>query len=261
MENTHELLEKIAGITKEAGKIMLEAEDIRHHLKQKNGHANFVTEYDERVQEYLFGELQKVLPEASFIGEEEGADVFREKDASGYAFCIDPIDGTSNFLAGYRPSVISIALLKDGTPWMSVVYEPYQELMFTAVKGEGACLNGNPIESSGEPLSRSLVSFGTSPYDAELMDRSFELCKVIMPKCIDLRRSGSAAWDICLVAQGVIGMFFECNLRLWDFAAAGLIAEEAGGRITDMQGKPLTYRGQSSILCTGKGVSGEIKSL
>ena len=78
---------------------------------------------------------------------------------------------------------------------------------------------------------------------------------------IDLRRSGSAAWDICLVASGVIGMFFECNLRLWDFAAAGLIAEEAGGRITDMNGEPLTYRGQSSILCTGKGVSGEIKSL
>ena len=261
MMDKQDLLKRIVGITREAGKIVLEAEDIRHHMKQKSGHANFVTEYDERVQEYLFAELSKVLPEASFIGEEEGADVFGEKDAVGYAFCIDPIDGTSNFLAGYRPSVISIALLREGSPYMGVVYEPYQNLMFTAVKGGGASLNDRPIYSSEEPLSRSLVSFGTSPYDAELMDRSFELCKVIMPKCIDLRRSGSAAWDICLVASGVIGMFFECNLRLWDFAAAGLIAEEAGGRITDMNGEPLTYRGQSSILCTGKGVSREVTSL
>ena len=247
-------LESISQIAKEAGKILLEAEDIRHTIKIKEGHANFVTAYDERVQSFLFKNLREVIPEASFIGEEEGADTYREEYARGYVFCIDPIDGTSNFLAGYRPSVISIALFLDGRPHMSVVYEPYQDLLITAKRGEGAFVNGRKIMSSEEPLSRSLVSFGTSPYDPELMEVSFELCKKILPQCIDLRRSGSAVWDICQVAMGVTGMFFECKLRLWDFAAAALVLEEAGGRITDMAGKPLDYRGPSSILACSSGV-------
>ena len=255
------LLEKIAGAAKEAGKIMLEAEDIRHTIKAKSGHANFVTAFDERVQEYLFAELGAILPGAHFVGEEEGAEVFKEAYETGYTFCIDPIDGTSNFLTGYRPSVISIALFRDGDSYLSVVYEPYHRLLFTAAKGEGAYLNGSRLHSSKEPLSRSLVSFGTSPYDPELMEKSFELCKMILPRCIDLRRSGSAVWDICQVAMGVTGMFFECKLRLWDFAAAALIVEEAGGRITDLNGSKLSMRGPSSILFTGSGVSQEVEHL
>ncbi|MBR3393737.1 MAG: inositol monophosphatase [Firmicutes bacterium] len=251
------ILSSIEELAKKAGLIMLEAEDIRHQIKEKSGHANFVTVYDERVQEYLFKELKKIIPDASFVGEEEGAEIFKPEYEQGYTFCIDPIDGTSNFLTGYQPSVISIALFKDGNPYVSVVYEPYQDLLFTAVKGEGAFLNGKQLESSREPLARSLVSFGTSPYDPELMHRSFELCKIILPKCIDLRRSGSAVWDICQVAMGVTGMFFECKLRLWDFAAASLILEEAGGRIIDMNGEKLSLRGPSSILAISQGVAAE----
>ncbi len=255
--HSHIYRDLISRIAKKAGLIMLEAEDIRHQIKEKSGHANFVTVYDERVQEYLFKELKKIIPDASFVGEEEGAEIFKPEYEQGYTFCIDPIDGTSNFLTGYRPSVISIALFKDGNPYVSVVYEPYQDLLFTAIKGEGAFLNGKQLESSREPLARSLVSFGTSPYDPELMDRSFELCKFILPKCIDLRRSGSAVWDICQVAMGVTGMFFECKLRLWDFAAASLILEEAGGRITDMNGEKLSLRRPSSILAISQGVAAE----
>ena len=257
--NTEKLIEEISLTAREAGQIMLEAEDIRQTKKNKSGHANFVTAYDERVQEFLFDRLQKILPGAHFVGEEEGAEVFKPEYEKGYTFCIDPIDGTSNFLTGYRPSVISIALFLDGKNHVSVVYEPYHDLMFTAARGEGAFLNGKKLESSREPLARSLVSFGTSPYDPELMDRSFELCRKILPQCIDLRRSGSAVWDICQVAMGVTGMFFECRLRLWDFAAAALIVEEAGGRITDMEGQPLTMRGPSSVLCVSAGVAGEIR--
>ena len=250
-------VELLADIVREAGDIMLEAEDIRHQIKAKAGHANFVTAYDEKVQEYLFSEFQKVLPEAHFVGEEEGAEVFKPEYETGYTFCIDPIDGTSNFLTGYRPSVISVAVFKDGERFMSVVYEPYQKLMFTAVRGEGAYLNGKRLESSDEPLARSMVSFGTSPYDPELTDISFELCKQLLPRCIDLRRSGSAVWDICQVAMGVTGMFFECKLRLWDFAAASLILEEAGGKITDMEGKELSMRGPASVLAVSRGVAAE----
>ena len=259
--NIPNLLEDIIKAVREAGQMMLEAEDIRHQIKAKEGHANFVTVYDERVQEYLFKELRKLIPSASFVGEEEGAEVFKPEYEKGYTFCIDPIDGTSNFLTGYRPSVISVALFLDGERFLSVVYEPYRQLLFTAVRGEGAKLNGMALHGSEEPLSRSLVSFGTCPYDPELMERSFELCKQILPRCIDLRRSGSAVWDICQVAMGVTGMFFELKLRLWDFAAASLIAEEAGCRITSMDGSALNYRGASSVLVVSPGVQKDLQCL
>lgn len=261
MKQKASYVEKISAVAKEAGKILLGAEDIRHQIKAKDGHANFVTVYDEKVQKYLFSRLREVIPEASFIGEEDEADTYKDEYTKGFVFCIDPIDGTSNFLAGYRPSVISIALFLDGMPFLSVVYEPYQDLLITARRDDGAYVNGKRIQSSEEPLSRSLVSFGTFPYDPELMEISFDLCKKILPQCIDLRRSGSAVWDICQVAMGVTGMFFEYKLRLWDFAAAGLILEEAGGRITDMKGNPLDYRGPSSILCVSRGVEKEIYGL
>ena len=253
--DTKELLAGIETAARAAGKIMLEAEDIRANTIEKEGHGNFVTTYDKRVQAYLFGALGKLLPEAKFIGEEDGADAFTDEDRSGYAFCVDPIDGTTNFVTGFRPSVTSIALLRDGKPFLGVVYNPYSDLMFTAVRGEGAFCNGKPIRSSTEPLSNSLVMFGTAAYNPELNAQSFALCAHYLPRCLDLRRTGSAAWDLCNLAMGAIGLFFEASLQLWDFAAAGLIAAEAGCKITDLDGVPLTWDGPSSVLCASQGAA------
>ena len=255
--DTKELLAGVETAARAAGKIMLEAGDIRAGVTAKEGHANFVTAYDRRVQAYLFDALGKLLPEAKFIGEEDGADAFTDEDRRGFAFCVDPIDGTTNFLTGYRPSVTSIALLRDGKPYLGVVYNPYWDMLFAAVRGGGARLNGEPIRSSGEPLSRSVVSFGTAPYDPELAQETFALCAYYLPRCIDLRRSGSAAWDLCSVAMGTVGLFYETRLQLWDYAAGGLIAAEAGCRLTAMDGSPLPWDGPSSILCASSGVSEE----
>ena len=257
MIDSEKLLSGIEAAAREAGAIMRDAEDIRSTITAKEGHANFVTAYDRRVQAYLFESLSKLLPGAGFIGEEDGADRFTETDRQGFAFCIDPIDGTSNFLAGYRPSVTSIALLRDGRPFLGVVYEPYRDLMFTAIDGMGARLNGTAIRSSGEPLSRSLVLFGTATYNPEYAERTFALCAEYLPRCIDLRRSGSAAWDLCSVAMGSVGLYFELSLQLWDYAAAGLIAQEAGCCISDLTGKPLSWCGPSSIICASEGVAKE----
>ncbi len=240
-----------------AGRIMLEARDIRAGTVAKEGHANFVTAYDKRVQAYLFETLRALLPEARFIGEEDGADVFTDEDRRGFAFCVDPIDGTTNFMTGWLPSVTSIALLRDGAPFLGVVCNPWQDMLFSAVRGGGARLNGEPIRSSDEPLARSLVAFGTAPYYPEQAERTFALCAAYLPRCIDLRRSGSAAWDLCCAAAGTIGLFYETRLQLWDYAAAGLIAEEAGCRLTDMEGAPLPWDGPSSVLCASRGVARE----
>ena len=250
-------LGRIEEAAREAGGIMLRARDIRSRVADKAGHANFVTAYDKQVQDMLFDRLRKVVPDAAFIGEENGADRVGDDSRSGYAFCVDPIDGTSNFMTGYRPSMTSIALMKDGEPFIAAVYNPYIDAMFTAIRGRGACESGRPILSSPEPLSRSLVSFGTAPYNSEFTSMTFDMCRYYLPKCIDLRRSGSAAWDLAMMARGDTGLFYECRLGLWDYAAAGLIAMEAGCVLTDLRGKALTWRGYSSVMCASRGVARE----
>ena len=245
-------IEDIKQVAREAGNILLSAR--RPKIMEKSGHANFVTETDEKVQRFLVGRLKELLPEAEFLGEEDGQDVFSAKMASGYCFVIDPIDGTSNFIYEYRPSVVSIGLLKDGKPYMAVVYNPYDDMMFSAIAGEGAYMNGERIMSSEASLSEQLSCFGTAPYYEELRDRSFDLAKKLLPLCVDLRRSGTAAWDMCCVAIGRCGLYFELKIQIWDYAAAALIAQEAGCSVTDIEGNPLSYTGASSALCMSRGV-------
>ena len=246
------ILDNIIEVVKEAGDIMLSAK--RPKIMEKSGHANFCTETDEKIQAFLILRLTGVLPEAKFLGEEDGQDVFEEKMSDGYCFVIDPIDGTSNFIYEYRPSVISVGLLKDGEPYLGVVYNPYDDMMFSAIKGCGAYLNGEKIMSSDAPLKDSLAVFGTAPYYTELRDKTLDIVKNILPLCVDLRRSGTAAWDMCCVAMGRCSLYFELKIQLWDYAAAALIASEAGCKVTDTDGKPLSYRGATSALCRARGV-------
>lgn len=245
-------IEEIISIVKDAGNVLLSAK--RPKIMEKSGHANFCTETDEKVQAFLVEKLKSVIPDAEFLGEEDGQDVFSAKMKSGYCFVIDPIDGTSNFIYEYRPSVISVGLLQEGRPYMAVVYNPYDDMMFSAQEGQGAYMNGERIMSSEAPLSDSLALFGTAPYYEEVRDRSFDLAKNLLPLCVDLRRSGTAAWDMCCVALGRCGLYFELRLQLWDYAAAALIAEEAGCRVTDIEGNPLSYTGASSALCMSRGI-------
>ena len=253
-----DLRNEIEAAAREAGKIILNASDIMKTISEKDSEKNLVTEYDKQVQEFLETRLLEVLPEARFLGEEDHEDLFREEYGSGWLFVIDPIDGTSNFIFGYRPSVTSIGLFKDGKPYAGVVYNPYSDIMISAVKGSGAFQNGVPVRSASLPLSRSLVSIGTAPYyEEQEIRKAFDLGFSYMLRCVDVRRSGSAAWDICQVACGVTGLFLEPVLQIWDYAAAAVILEEAGGRITDFSGNPLSYRGPSEIIAASAGVAAE----
>ena len=237
---------------KEAGEIMLPAK--RPKIMEKEGHANFCTETDEKIQAFLIERLKALFPEAEFLGEEDGQDVFSSKMSRGYCFVIDPIDGTSNFIYDYRPSVISVGFLKNGKPYMAVVYNPYDDMLFSAVLGQGAFLNGEKIISSDAPLKDSLSVFGTAPYYTELQEKTFDIAKKLLPLCVDLRRSGTAAWDMCCVAMGRCSLYFELKIQLWDYAAAALIAKEAGCTVTDIEGNELSFSGATSVLCRARGV-------
>ena len=243
----NEICRQIRESERHAAALMLQAHDIL--AERKSGARDVVTEYDRRVQELLTAELRAALPEAHFFCEEMNE---REKLDSEHLFIIDPIDGTMNFVRGFSHSCIAVAYASRGTVLAAAVYNPYLDEMFTAMRGQGAFCNGKRIHVSSEPLENGLVIFGTSPYNEELSERSFKLAYSYFKESIDIRRTGSAALDMCSVAAGRAELFFELSLSPWDYAAGALIVEEAGGIVTDIDGNALAYDRKSSVLARNK---------
>ncbi|MCQ2532561.1 MAG: inositol monophosphatase [Saccharofermentans sp.] len=246
---TKTLLDEIISVARFCGDIILNADRSDIGIKDKEGRANFVTEYDCKVQKVAQEKLQKILPEAEFLGEEDNSEIDSSRE---YVFVVDPIDGTTNFIKDYHTSCISIGLVKGGKRYLGVVFNPYLDEMFYAVKGEGAYLNGKKIHVSSEELSNGIVLFGSSPYNQELSKASFELAYKYFQKALDIRRSGSAAIDLCSIAAGRAELYFEMILSPWDFAAGALIVEEAGGIITTLEGEEVPCFEKSSILARNK---------
>lgn len=240
------MIDQVIDIVQEAARIMLEADEMDAKTRAKEGKGNFVTEYDSKVQAFLKDRLLELFPEAVFMGEEDDDD--KADIHKGYAFIVDPIDGTSNFTRGYKMSSISVALALDGYPQLGVVYNPYLDETFWAEKGKGAYLNGRQIHVSDRTLEQSLVLFGTSPYDETLAKRSFEIAYRYFSRAEDLRRSGSAAIDLCCLACGRADFYFELKLSPWDYAAGALIVEEAGGLVSDLEGNPVTYDRKQTVV-------------
>ena len=239
-----QLLEQITEVVRACGNLIRNAQRSEEMIDEKTGHANFVTTYDKMVQEELQKRLLQILPEAVFVGEEEDIHASIEK---GYAFIVDPIDGTTNFIKDYHTSAISVGLTRDAEPYMGVVYNPYLDEMYAAQKGKGAYCNGRPIHVSKEPLSKGIVIFGTAPYYKELNEPSFRMAYEYFQKALDIRRSGSAALDLCCIAAGRAELFFELRLSPWDYAAASLIVTEAGGVVTTCEGNPITLDAPCSV--------------
>ena len=239
------MYEYIPGIMREAAKIMLSAHDIDTAITEKTGDANFVTKYDVAVEEFLFAELKKLLPEAVIIGEESD-DNHTELIQSSVALIIDPIDGTTNFIHNYRTSCISVGICDQGTMAYGAIYNPYNDLLYRAERGCGAFMEVGgkavPIHVSDRALADSLTGYGTSPYYREELGRkTFETAWALFQHTRDIRRSGSAALDLAAVASGAIDIFFECRLSPWDIAAGSLLIEEAGGVIMQFDGSPITF--------------------
>lgn len=235
----------IIEVVRKAGDIIKTARRDVIQIDSKSGTANFVTEYDKKVEVFLKEELLKVVPDAVFVGEEG-----EEKNYSltGKCFIVDPIDGTTNFIKDYHMSCISVGLLFDGIPEIAVIYNPYLDEMYYASKGEGAFCNGKKLSVSKEPLNNGIVLFGTSPYNDELNEKSFKLAFEYFKKALDIRRSGSAALDLCAIASGRAELYFELILSPWDYAAGYLLVKEAGGIVTTVEGDEVTFNKPCSIL-------------
>ncbi len=239
------MLSKIIEIVKKAGEIYKSADDDLG-VSEKGSNVNLVTKYDKLIQDFLFDELKKVIPDAHFMGEEEGGD---KEVSDGYCFIIDPIDGTTNFIKGFQRSAISVGLTKNKELYLGVVLDPDLNNLFYAEKGKGAYLNGKRIHISDADMENSLVLFGTCPYEHEFADKTFDTAKKLFLKSIEVRRSGTAALDICYVASGKSDFFFELILRPWDWAGATVILREAGGIAKTADGKDVDPSKIQSYIC------------
>ena len=225
MQKLNEFIE----IVKKAGEIFKEGFEKKVEIHSK-GIKDLVTDYDVQVEKFLIKEFEK-YPEYSIIAEESIQEKFDN------SIIIDPIDGTTNFAHHIPHCAISIGVYENRLPKYTIVYNPILNELFYAKKGEGAFKNGKRISvSTQNDFQRSLIATGfpySSAENEEDLKWVINKLKHILPRCQDIRRLGSAALDLCYVAEGKYEGFYEINLKPWDVSAGMLIVTEAGGIVSD----------------------------
>lgn len=206
----------------------------------KSSPVDVVTQTDLASEELIVRMLREARPDDGVLGEESG----HRPGTSGVTWVVDPIDGTVNYLYGIPAYAVSIAAVV-GTPdperWTALagcVHSVADGRTWTAGLGEGATLDGAPVECAPpRPLAESLVGTGFG-YVAHRRRAQAAVVSELLPLVRDVRRIGAAAIDLCLVASGSLDLFYERGLNAWDMAAAALIAQEAGARVTGLRGRP-----------------------
>lgn len=228
-------LQEIVTLAKTAGQIVLEGFNQPHDIQFKS-EVDVVTEMDHRSEDYLLGEIRTRFPDHSILSEESGAINSRRENC----WIVDPLDGTINYSHKLPIYSISIAYQHAGELQMGVVYDPSLNECFSAEKGRGAWLNDAPIRVSDTPeLIKSMLVTGF-PYDryGADFDRNMRYFSELTRISQGVRRLGSAALDACYVACGRLDGYWELSIHPWDIAAGALIVQEAGGKVTDLEGNP-----------------------
>jgi myo-inositol-1(or 4)-monophosphatase len=201
---------------------------------------NFVSYVDKGSEKLLVEKLGLILPEAGFVTEEGTS----EKIGVRYCWVIDPLDGTTNFLHGFHPYAISIALKEYDEIIAGVVFEVSGNEIFTAWKGGGAWMNGSRIYvSKAEKLADSLVATGFPYSDFSRLDRYMNCLSHFCKHTHGIRRLGSASIDLAYVACGRFEAFYEYGLQPWDIDAGILLVREAGGKASDFSGNEKNLTG------------------
>ncbi|MGM0688714.1 MAG: inositol monophosphatase family protein [Bacillota bacterium] len=234
---------------REAGMIVLEQQGKASIFKK--GQINLVTDTDLAAQEAIIKIIQDHFPEDSIIAEEQ--DLSANSDDANL-WVIDPLDGTNNFAHKIPHFSISIAYASSGRVTAGVVFDPVRSEMFSALKGKGAFLNGEPISvSETGSLREAIVATGFYYDRGTIMRKTLDSIEKLFEANIHgIRRFGSAALDLCWVACGRFDAYFEYTISSWDFAAGMLILEEAGGRCTNQKGGRLDLNSNGIAVSNGK---------
>lgn len=228
MSSLDAILDFTTDIAEQAGELIVKLRSRnRLDVDFKNG-VELVTNADVAADELITEAIRKRFPDHDIMAEESAPDLEKLKHLDRPLWIIDPIDGTVNYAHFHNQVAVSIAYAVRGQVQVGVVYSPFQAEMFTAVRGQGSWLNDQPLQCSQvTDMGKAIIATGF-PYDKQnqlpvLMERLHNILK----KCGDVRRLGSAALDICWVAMGRLDGYYE-TVSPWDFAAAQLVAREAG---------------------------------
>lgn len=231
-----------------AGRLLKEHVGGTREISYK-GEIDLVTEMDRLSERTIVLALREAFPGHGILAEEEA----RIENGSGYLWIVDPLDGTTNYAHGYPNFAVSIGLEREGALAAGVVYDPLRDELFTAVAGGGAHLNGRPIRvSANDALIRSLLATGF-PYDrARSSENNLNYFNALIMAAQEVRRSGSAALDLCSVAAGRLDGYWELKLKPWDVAAGALIVLEAGGTVSDLSGVRFGIHDREIVASNGR---------
>jgi myo-inositol-1(or 4)-monophosphatase len=256
--NLQDITSQVANLARQTGVFVKDAAaNFSTENIEYKGLNDMVSYVDKETEIRLVEGLTKILPEAGFIAEEGTGELIENQE---FAWIIDPVDGTTNYMHGVPVFAISIALMQNQKIVSGVVYEVNRDECFTAWLDGGAFLNEKPIKvSSAKYLKDSLVATGFPYYDFALMDNYLNILKELMQKSHGVRRLGAASVDLVYTACGRFEAFFEYNLKPWDVAAGTLIVQEAGGTVRDYRGGNDFVFGRELI--AGCGMFSELEEL
>jgi len=241
----------VAAARKASRKLRRDFGELENLQVSKKGPADFVTTADMTAERKIFEELSHARPGYGFLMEERGE--VAGTDAS-HRWIVDPLDGTTNFMHAIPHFAISIALERQGTIVAGVVYNPITDEMYTAERGQGAYLNDRRLRvSARRDLGLSLVAtglpfMGQTHHEVELAE-----LRTVMENTSGVRRFGAASLDLAYVVSGRYDGYWEHELNQWDIAAGILLVKEAGGFVTDLDGRDQMLK-TGDILATNEGI-------
>ncbi|HUE87562.1 MAG TPA: inositol monophosphatase family protein [Vicinamibacterales bacterium] len=204
---------------------------------EKKGAIDLVTDIDVEVEEMFRALVQERFPDHDVLAEERG----QSRTGARHRWVFDPLDGTTNYAHGIPLFCSTLALEIDGVPTVAAVYDPNRRELFTAEAGVGAWLNGEPLDVSATRTLNDSVLVTGFPYDIREPARMHDIIALFtefLGHARAVRRLGSAAIDLCWVAAGRMDGFWEQALQPWDVMGGALIVQEAGGRVTGLDGSP-----------------------
>ena len=214
---------------------------LKVHTKQPR---DFVTKVDLEAEAAIIDSIRERYPDHAFLAEERG-----QQGDGEYVWVIDPLDGTTNFIHGFPIFAVSIALRIKGRLTVAVIYDPNRQEIFTAIRGQGAQVDGHRIRvSNRRDLRDTLIGTGFPYRSKEIIQTYTKMLASVLENTAGIRRPGAAALDLAYVAAGRLDGFWEFGLQEWDIAAGSLIVREAGGLISELQGDGDYFRSGNIVV-------------
>lgn len=251
-------------LTVDSGKVLNDAIKSSKSIETKAGDWDLVTQYDKEIEEILIHNLAKQFPTHKFIGEETVSCTNHLPELTDEpTWIIDPIDGTTNFVHTFPFTCISIALAVNKELQIGIIYNPILGQLFTARKGQGAYLNGNPIKSSSiDELKHSLLCLEASYATIEnIRDIVLGRLEAFVSVAHGIRTMGSAALTLCYIAMGAAEAYHTDNLMPWDVAAGVLIIREANGVVIATNGEEFNVMSPSLIAACNQKLANQLVKL